>query len=104
MTNYFLLLLTVNTHDNTFTLNPEFYVIKHFSHFVKEGSIRLRTKGYLTGNSIVFKNPNGEIIIVIQNGLNEKKNLAFPMKIKNSTYPYHQIPLIPLLYKDNSPT
>ena len=70
-------MIIVNTHDNTFTLNPEFYVMKHFSHFVKKGAVRLRTKGCLTGNSIVFKNPNGEIIIVIQNGLNETRELNF---------------------------
>ena len=56
------------TIDNGhFLLNPEFYVMKHFSHFIDPGAVVLKTKGHLTGNCLAFLNPDGKIVAVVQN-------------------------------------
>ncbi len=47
--------------------------MKHFAHFIKAGAVRVETKGHWTGASVVFKNPNGEIIILISNALGKKR-------------------------------
>lgn len=47
---------------------PEYYFMKHFSHFVKKGAKKVVTKGHWTSNSIVFENPDGEIIFCSKTG------------------------------------
>ncbi|HPR31670.1 MAG TPA: hypothetical protein PLK12_06235, partial [Prolixibacteraceae bacterium] len=46
--------------------NPEFYLMKHFSYFVKKGSHYLKCND---GNSIVFLNPDNRLVLVWYNPL-----------------------------------
>lgn len=69
-------LITVDPKTLNITYNPEFYVIKHFSHFIKKGALRLRTNGHWTGNSLAFKNPDGEIVVVTANALEKCRNIT----------------------------
>lgn len=45
--------------------NPEFYVMKHFSHFIKKGAVRIEAQGSWTGNTVAFRNPGGYTVIVL---------------------------------------
>ena len=67
-------LITVNNGDYTF--NPDFYCIKHFSHFVKPGAIMLETAGNFSSNTTVFRNPDGGIVAVIQNPFDTEKVIS----------------------------
>lgn len=69
MKKTFVLLLLMDSIDSTgtFTNNPEYYLMKHLSHFVKPGSHRLDVGDV---NALAFVNPDEEI--VIENELNEK--------------------------------
>ena len=49
--------------------NPEFYVMRHFSHFVRPGAVRLPVHGHLTGKAVAFRNPDGSRVAVVGNGL-----------------------------------
>ena len=79
-------LITVNKNDKTYKYNPEYYMMKHLSHFVKPGahliessSIRtkldrddvlFKNKVNLDSNSdnlLAFKNPDNSIVVVIYN-------------------------------------
>lgn len=60
-------LITVDPQTKEVTYCPEYYVMKHFSHFVKPGARIVETKGHWTANSIVFENPDGEKIAVVGN-------------------------------------
>ncbi|WP_035155398.1 glycoside hydrolase family 30 protein [Cohnella thermotolerans] len=53
--------------------NPEYYVMKHFSHFVVPGSRRLGLKGPWTGNAVAFETPAGDKIVVIANPFRETR-------------------------------
>jgi len=48
--------------------NPEYYLMKHLSHFIKPGA-RLLKIGDV--NALSFVNPDGEIIILVENPLKE---------------------------------
>ena len=48
--------------------NPEYYLMKHLSHFIKPGAHLLKIGDV---NALSFVNPDGEIIILIENPLNE---------------------------------
>lgn len=47
--------------------NYEYYVMKHFSGFIEPGSRRLGVKGHFAGTSVAFQNPDGRIVLVVQN-------------------------------------
>ena len=48
--------------------NPEYYLMKHLSHFIKQGAHLLKTGEV---NALSFVNPDGEIIIILENELKE---------------------------------
>lgn len=64
-------LFTVENGD--YEKTPEFYCLKHFSHFVKKGAVMLSTKGAHSSNSAVFKNSDGSIVAVIMNPYKKEK-------------------------------
>ncbi len=73
--------------------NPQFYAVKHFTHFIKPGAIRIAAEGnYSAGGSnlisrnigetvtdgdmIAFVNTNGDKILVIRNSCNADRTVA----------------------------
>jgi glucosylceramidase len=63
-------LISVNRVEQSYQYNPEYYLMKHFSHFVKVGAMRLPTLGDYD-NILAFRNPDGELIILTANELPE---------------------------------
>lgn len=47
--------------------NPEYYMMKHFSHFVKRGARYVRVNGSMSSLCTAFKNPSGEHVVVAYN-------------------------------------
>lgn len=62
--------------------NPELYVMKHFSHFVKPGARLLNLQGRWNANAIGFENPDGEKCLVIMNPFREEKSIT----VEDKTY------------------
>ena len=58
--------------------NPEYYLMKHLSHFIKPGASMLKTKD---ANALSFINPDGEIIVILENEL--KNESVKTIKIDN---------------------
>lgn len=59
-------LITVNQRSGKVTYNGEYYVYKHFSHFVKPGAKRILSTGWW-GDKIAFKNLDGSIVVIVAN-------------------------------------
>lgn len=70
-------LVTVNTKDKTFHFNPEYYLMKHFSHFIPKNSYRLHldTKD---DRILAFLTPEKKVVVL----LNNDKNLVYTQTIK----------------------
>jgi glucosylceramidase len=68
-------MMTVDPADRKRTNNPEFYVMKHFSHFVVPGARRIGLRGPWTGNAVAFRNPDGQIVLVLANPFHEPRVL-----------------------------
>lgn len=66
-------LVVVDPKTKTYEYSNEFYVMKHFSHFIQAGAKRIQTSDY--ENLLAFKNPDGSIIITIGNFQNEDKTI-----------------------------
>jgi glucosylceramidase len=69
-------MITVDPESMKVINNPEFYVMKHFSHYVENGAVRIETKGPWSGNTVAFENPNGSRVAVIANPFNEERDLC----------------------------
>jgi glucosylceramidase len=59
-------LVTVNEDDRTYRYNYEFYLMKHFSHFIKPGAHLIKTGGN-DKDLLVFSNPDSSLVILIAN-------------------------------------
>ncbi|WP_342416551.1 glycoside hydrolase family 30 protein [Paenibacillus sp. FSL R10-2782] len=68
-------MITVDPADRKRTLNPEYYVMKHFSHFVLPGARRIGLHGSWTGNVVAFRNADGQTVVVIANPFYESRVL-----------------------------
>ncbi len=67
----------IHVNDGKGTLTPEFYLMKHFSHFVKRGAKYLKLHGEYSSSSVAFKNPDGEIVLVAANPYREEMIISF---------------------------
>jgi glucosylceramidase len=67
-------LVTVDPDNRTYRFNHEYYLMKHFSHFVKPGAIRVDTRGEFN-NILAFMNTDKSIVAVLYNDLNEDKSV-----------------------------
>lgn len=70
-------LATVNEETGEITLQPEFYLMKHVSHFVKKGARFLDVKGHWTGNALVFENPDQSLVVVVMNSMHQDRDFVF---------------------------
>lgn len=66
----------VTVKDGRAILNPEFYLMKHFSHFVRPGAKVLRTVGPMSPNTLAFENPDGEQVAVMMNPYDTEKTVT----------------------------
>ena len=73
-------LVVVDPQEKTYEYTLEFYVMKHFSHFIQPGAVRLQTSGY--ENLMAFKNVKGDIIIVAGNFTGLDKSLKVKIEDK----------------------
>lgn len=72
-------LITVETRSGRFTLNHEFQLLRHLSAYVQPGARYLPTQSYFGyENQLAFRNPDGTLVIVIQNEMSE----ALPVAMK----------------------
>lgn len=66
--------------DGEIRYNPDYYMVKHFAHKVKQGAVMLRTKGAMSTNACVFRNPDGSRVAVIMNPFKFEKILTIEDK------------------------
>ncbi|SRR5260221_1550167 len=64
-------MITVDAAQQTVTYNPEFYVMKHFAHFVPPGSVRRDLQGPWSGNALAFQTSDHSTVVVSANPFRE---------------------------------
>ncbi|MEI6147941.1 MAG: glycoside hydrolase family 30 protein [bacterium] len=69
-------MITVDPLSGAVTFNPEFYVMKHFSHFIDRNAIRLGLTGGWAGNAVAFMNPDESRVLVLQNPFAESRRVV----------------------------
>jgi glucosylceramidase len=76
-------LVTVNGQDKTCRYTYEYYLLKHFSHYILPGAQRLKTAGEF-GDVLSFKNKNGKIITIFYN--DEKTETTKTVKVGEDVF------------------
>jgi len=66
----------ISVQNGEYEFNPEFYLFKHFGHFVKKDAVRIKTEGSFSSNACVFENPDGSRVAVILNPFEDEKVLT----------------------------
>lgn len=64
-------MITVDSNTKIVTYNPEFYLMKHFSSFVKPGAFKVETSDE---NCIAFKNDDSVVIVYYNPGTAKEKS------------------------------
>ena len=73
-------LVTVDPVSKDYRFNPEYYLLKHFSAFVKPGARRLPAVSFFGfENQLAFKNPDGSTVIVAQNDMAQPLRVRFKL-------------------------
>ncbi|KAA6345842.1 hypothetical protein EZS27_006617 [termite gut metagenome] len=75
--------LVVVNEDKTFEYTPEYYVLKHVSHYVKPGAKKLTLEGSYN-DLLAFRNPDKSIVIVARN--EEAMDKTINIKVNETIY------------------
>ncbi|OXS77555.1 glycoside hydrolase family 30 protein [Domibacillus enclensis] len=79
-------MMTSQVEKQKVELNPEYFVMKHFSHFVKPGARRVEMEGPWTGSAVAFRNPDNTNVIVVQNPFKEAREAVINIGGKKYTF------------------
>jgi len=69
-------LVSVDLEHASWTLNPEFQLLRHLCQFVRPGARCLALAGPWTANAIAFANADGSHVVVAANPLPEARELV----------------------------
>lgn len=72
-------LVVIDSATKTYRYTPEYYLLKHISHYVQPGACKLKTEGAYT-NLLAFRNPDDSIAIVLVNETGEDRTVAFQVE------------------------
>lgn len=70
-------MVTINANTKEVAYTPEYYLMKHFSHYVHQGAYRLQTEG--SEDVLAFKNEDGSTIVVVANVNDREQNIELNM-------------------------
>jgi len=76
----------VTTNGSNVTYNAEYYVLGHFSKFVKPGATRIDSNVVGTVNNVAFQNPDGSIALVAEN--TGSGTQTFQVSYGGASFPY----------------
>ncbi|ATU70183.1 glycosyl hydrolase [Levilactobacillus brevis] len=70
-------MFSIDSKTQAVTRNPEYYVMRHYAHYVKPGARVLATTGHFNSMGKAFRNPDGQVVVVVQNALNRELPFIF---------------------------
>ena len=86
--------IIADTKLGEFTRELSYYYIGHFSHFVKQGAVRIASSSYSDYiEHVAFENPEGEIVVILLNRTDreQKSNILCRGRKAEYTCPPHSI-------------
>lgn len=77
-------LVTVNPQTRTYRYTPEFYLLKHASHYVMHGAKYLNLAGTYA-NAMAFLNPDGSVVVLLANQKDAPQPVSIQLNGKTTT-------------------
>lgn len=77
-------LITVNEADGSWTYTPEYYELKHLSHYAHPGAKRLILSG-THDDALAFLNPDGTVALIVCNQSDAPEAICITMEGKQAT-------------------
>lgn len=77
-------MVTVDPASGRAVYNPDFYVMKHFSVPIQRGAVRLGAQGTFAGDSLVFRNPDGSVVLELFNPF--PRTFTVAVELEGETY------------------
>lgn len=68
-------LLTVDPAKRSLTVNPEFHVMRHYSHFISRGDRRCVCERAWAANAVAYRKADGSTTVVLRNPLPRERTL-----------------------------
>ena len=69
-------MISINRETKEVVYNPEYYVMKHFSHVVKPGAIRIESFGDYKDGYIAFNNQDGSVVCLVSNFTDVEQSIS----------------------------
>ena len=76
-------LVVVDPASKTYSFTPEYYMMKHLSHYVQPGARKVETDGAFT-DLLAFVNPDKSVVVALANESNDSR--AVSIRIGNRVY------------------
>lgn len=89
-------LVIINRKTGALTRTPEYYLMKHFSHFIQPGSQLLKVSN--DTNTIAFKNQDGKVVVVCYNPEKKANTMSFSVEGKDLTATLAPLSLNTIVY------
>lgn len=70
-------MITIQPDNQTYVYNPDYYVMKHFSAFIKKEAVCLGLKGPFAGDTLAFRNPDGTVVLEVFNPFKEQNEFIY---------------------------
>lgn len=85
--------VTIQQNSNTYHKEVEYYILGHFSKFVKPGAVRLESNSFNWDDlqCVAFVNTDGSTVVIVQNP-NSSKTASFSLDIDAKHYQYNNLP------------
>lgn len=77
-------LVTVNEKMHSYRFTPEYYMLKHASHYIRPGAKFLKQRGNYK-DAIAFVNPDQSLVVLMANQANHVKNVSLVIAGKVQT-------------------
>jgi glucosylceramidase len=86
-------MVVVDEEGSNFSFQPEYYLMRHISSYVRKGASYMETSGEFAANSIAFLNTDGSLVVVVCNAMEIERQFSFAYKEKgvNTTLLPHSI-------------
>ncbi|MBQ4107770.1 MAG: glycoside hydrolase family 30 protein [Clostridia bacterium] len=79
----------VSVHNGKATYTPEYYLMKHFSHFIKRGAHYVKLNGEYASGCAAFENPDGTRVVVAYNPYENEQTIT--IEGKSYTLPVNSV-------------
>lgn len=77
-------MITIDPATKKAVYNPDYYVMKHFSSFVRDGAVLLGTRGAFAADTLAFRNPDGSLVFEVFNPFGER--VEFDAEVDGELY------------------